>query len=390
MCDGYSKGSAPLGLIKSRNRLIKPKNLAFRAMRVWGRVRSHIRLEDMLSWKKLAFPVLIFVVFPGAVAYAGFFSFFGDIFSKVSTQEKNINSQNIVLLAAAAGPEFLPKDTYAEVNTVAGSALLADAGPVGGPADVYDSDYDHGQISTYVVRDGDSLSTIANMFNVSINTILWANDLSRGARLQVGQTLVILPVSGVQYTVKKGDTIASIAKKYKGEAEEIRSFNGIEDGASLDIGSLLIIPDGEIASIPTSTRPLTARLRNVGGPSYEGYYHAPLMNYRKTQGLHGWNGVDLVSYDGTGAFVAASAGGVVFFVKQGCTKGYRSCGGGYGNYVVINHANGTQTLYGHLKSAVVRIGEEVAQGQLIGYEGNTGRSTGAHLHFEVHGAKNPF
>lgn len=332
--------------------------------------------------------MLVFVIFPGAVAYAGFFSFFSDIFTKVNTQEKSINSQNIVLLAAAAGPEFSPKSAPTDVSIVAGSALFADVGPMGGPASVEDEDYSHGQISIYVVREGDSFSAIADMFNVSINTILWANNIPRGAKLQVGQTLVILPVSGVQYTVKKGDTIASIAKKYKGDLDEITAFNGLEDNAKLEVGSLIIIPDGEIASAPAATLPATSKLRSVGGPSYDGYYRAPFISYRRSQGLHGYNGVDLVSYDGPGAYVMAAAAGEVIISRQGCTT--RGCNGGYGNYIVIKHGNGTQTLYGHLKGVAVRAGDHVAQGQLIGYEGNTGRSTGTHLHFEVRGARNPF
>src|SRR3989338_8618642 len=352
-------------------------------MRVLGRVRNHIRLNELFSWKKLAFPVFVFVVFPGAVAYAGFFSFFGDIFTKVNPQEKSINSQNIVLLAAAAGPEFSSKEAYPEVSTVMGSALLADAGPVGGPADVGGDEYNHGQISIYIVREGDSFSAIADMFEVTINTILWANDIPRGAKLQVGQTLVILPVSGVQYTVKKGDTVLSIAKKYKGDQDEIQHYNGLDDDAGLAVGSILIIPDGEIATPVVATRPATSKLRNAGGPALDGYYAAPLAgSYRKTQGLHGYNGIDLAQ--NRGAPVFSAAGGQVIVARG---SGYN---GGYGKYVVIAHANGTQTLYGHMNSVTVSAGDVVSSGQLVGTMGNTGRSTGPHLHFEVRGARNPF
>ena len=132
----------------------------------------------------------------------------------------------------------------------------------------------------------------------------------------------------------------------------------------------------------------TSKLRNASGPSYDGYYKAPLENYRRTQGLHGYNGIDLVSSDGPGAYVSSAAAGEVIISKGGCKS--RGCNGGYGNYVVLKHSNGTQTLYGHLKSNAVSAGDYVAQGQLVGYEGNSGRSTGTHLHFEVRGAKNPF
>lgn len=321
---------------------------------------------------------------PGAVAYAGFFSFWNEIFSKIETQEKQVTSQNVALLAAVGGPE-LPRGGLAEyeVESTAG-ALVPQAGPSGGPANLEEG-YDHGQISIYVVRAGDSFSSIAQMFNVSVNTILWANDLPRGAKLQIGQTLVILPVSGVQHEVKKGDTISSIAKKYKADAEEIVRYNGLEEGATLEVGSTLIVPDGEIPTptAPTRTVPATSKFRNLSGPVYDNYYSPPLPGgYRKTQGLHGYNGVDLALY--VNAPVFAAAGGEVIVARG---SGYN---GGYGKYVVIRHGNGTQTLYAHLNSVTVSVGEVVFSGQQIGTLGNTGRSTGPHLHFEVRGARNPF
>jgi murein DD-endopeptidase MepM/ murein hydrolase activator NlpD len=101
-----------------------------------------------------------------------------------------------------------------------------------------------------------------------------------------------------------------------------------------------------------------------------------------TQGLHGWNAVDIGAARGTPLHAAAD--GTVIVARIG---GYN---GGYGNYVVITHGNGTQTLYGHMKNVIVSSGQTVSAGQVIGYEGSTGNSTGPHLHFEVRGAANPF
>ncbi len=344
-----------------------------------------------LSWRTLALSMFVFLVIPVTVAYASFFSIFEDIFSKVSTQEQLINSQNMALLSASIGLSTAYATTTPEIMTVGESALLADVGPEGGLPDVDNRVENQGQISIYTVREGDSIASIAKMFDVSANTIVWANNIARGGKIVIGETLAILPVTGVQYTVKKGDTIASIAKKYKGDEDEIRSYNGFEEGGVLALGSLVIIPDGEIVTPVVAPKPkskTTSKLRNASGPNYEGYYKAPLANYRRTQGLHGYNGIDLVSHDGLGAYVSAAAAGEVIISKDGCKS--RGCNGGYGNYVVIKHSNGTQTLYGHLKGNAVSAGTYVAQGQLIGYEGNSGRSTGTHLHFEVRGAKNPF
>lgn len=356
-------------------------------MRMFGHGWSHMHFKSLphrageLSWKKLIFPVFIFLIFPAAVAYASllFLSPRGD-FLEVNMQKKSINSQNIILPSPIASPEFSSKDTSAYVSTVSESAVWAFSGPSGGLADVGDEDYNHGQISTYVVRGGDTFSSIANMFDVSVNTILWANNLPRGATLAVGQTLVILPVSGVQYTVKKNDTISGIATTFKGDVDEIRSYNDIASSEKLQVGTVIIIPDG-VSSMPTSA--LAARLRAVSGPSYDGFYAPPLSaGFRKTQGLHGYNGIDLALYRGAPVFSAAA--GTIVVARR---SGYN---GGYGKYVVIAHANGTQTLYGHLDSVTVLSGEVVSSGQQIGTIGNTGRSTGAHLHFEVRGARNPF
>ncbi|HSE35490.1 MAG TPA: M23 family metallopeptidase [Candidatus Paceibacterota bacterium] len=326
---------------------------------------------------------VVALLIPAAVAYAGFFSFIGDIFAKTTPKPtKQLNSQNVALASVAfstgvGGPiDDAP-------NVVAQTALMADTGPGGGLPDADTMDADPGHISVYVVRDGDTLASIADMFGVSVNTIVWANGLSRGKALSVGQTLVILPVSGVQHTVQSGDTMASIAKKYKGDLDEIRDFNGLDESTKLAIGDVLIIPDGEIATQAVTTRPAgSAKLRGTTGPALDGFFRSPMVGYRKTQGLHGYNGVDLASY--LGAPIYAAAAGDVIVSRAG---GYN---GGYGTYVVIAHANGTQTLYAHLSTTHVTVGQHVEQGDVIGAMGNTGRSTGPHLHFEVRGARNPF
>lgn len=329
--------------------------------------------------------MFVFLVLPGAVAYAGFFSFLNDIFVKVNTQEKTINSQNMALLASVAGSNYGLKESISEVNTVGGSAILPDSGPVGGLADVSDGTDNYGEISIYVVHEGDSLSSIAKMFDISVNTIVWANNMSRGQILKIGETLVILPVTGIQHTIKKGDTLSNLAKKYGSDVDEILSFNGIEEGA-LVVGEVLIIPDGEMVAVQPTTRPASSKLGGTTVTVASGYYRAPLANYRRTQGVHGHNGVDLGAH--LGAPILSAASGDVIIARSGCVS--RGCNGGYGNYVVVKHDNGTQTLYAHLLSVTVSVGDRLVQGQQLGTLGNTGRSTGPHLHFEIRGARNPF
>lgn len=238
-----------------------------------------------------------------------------------------------------------------------------------------------GQISVYVVRRGDTLSEIAEMFGVSTNTIVWANDIKRGS-IKEGQELVILPISGVRHTVKSGDTLKSIATKYKADLGDILSYNDLPSGAKLKAGDVVIIPDGVISVSQTSLARTSRSQASQGYPTYAGFYLRPIVGGRKSQGLHGNNGVDLAAPTGTP--ILASAGGKVIVSRAG---GYN---GGYGLYVVISHTNGTQTLYAHMSKNIVLSGQNVAQGQVIGAVGSTGKSTGPHLHFEIRGAKNQF
>ena len=236
------------------------------------------------------------------------------------------------------------------------------------------------QIILYVVRQGDSLSQIAKMYGVSVNTIVWANSI-KGA-IKEGDELVILPISGVSHTIAKGDTIRSVAAKYRADADEILAFNDMKAGDTLKVGSMLIIPDGEVQAAPLVSSKKTATLRNASGPTYKDYYMRPISGGVRSQGLHGFNGVDLAAPTGTPIY--ASAEGTVIVARS---SGYN---GGYGSYMVISHPNGTQTLYAHASKVSVSQGDTVVKGEIIGLVGNTGKSTGPHVHFEIRGATNPF
>jgi murein DD-endopeptidase MepM/ murein hydrolase activator NlpD len=235
-------------------------------------------------------------------------------------------------------------------------------------------------ISTYVVKQGDTLSTIAKMFGVSVNTVLWSNNLTVKDAIKPGQSLVILPVSGISHTVKKGDTLSTIASSYKADLAEIRNFNGLSEESIISIGDVIIVPDGEPRNISSGTIKVVSQSAVTVDSS--GYFIRPINGGVKSRGIHGYNAVDIAAPIGTNIF--ASAGGKVIISKNG------GWNGGYGNYIVISHSNGMQTLYAHLSSAISGVGETVKQGDLIGRVGSTGKSTGPHLHFEIRGGKNPF
>jgi len=293
----------------------------------------------------------------------------------------NFNSQTVPLLQPAVNLDPNPAKGGGNVTIVDGTALAAETSPSGtmaeqpAPAST--------QISVYTVHQGDTLSEIAQMFDVSVKTIVWANDIV-GGKISPGQVLVILPVTGIRHTVGKGETLASIAKKYKADADEIAEYNGLENG-KVAVGEIVIVPDGQILPQPTAVSASSARtspLRNAGGPRLDSYYTWPVSGGVLTQGLHGYNGIDIGASVGTG--ILAAANGVVIVARD---SGWN---GGYGSYVVIQHDNGTQTLYAHMSAVSVSVGDIVAMNQSIGRVGQTGKATGPHLHFEVRGASNPF
>lgn len=295
------------------------------------------------------------------------------VFSRVPEAKIIQNSQTMSVLESYLNPNpnAVGGASISLVDDMVLSSVSEDAGAFIDPGKS-----GTGQITTYTVRSGDTLGGIAEMFGVSSNTIRWANDLKTNT-LRVGQELVILPISGVKHTVKSGDTLDSLAKKYKADLADILSYNNLSSASKLSIGDVVIIPDGVMSANSTSVASANSQTRVVSG-----YFMRPLKGGVKSQGIHGYNGVDIAAPVGTPIY--ASADGVVILSRS---SGYN---GGYGLYVVIKHANGTQTLYAHMSRVNVVVGEQVSQGEIIGAVGNTGRSTGPHLHFEVRGAKNPF
>lgn len=243
-------------------------------------------------------------------------------------------------------------------------------------------------IKEYVVKNGDVIGGIAAQFGVSVNTILWANNLSVRSRIHPGDKLVVPPGTGVIHTVKKGDNVGKLAKLYEVKSQEIVEANGLQkDGIGLKVGQILFIPGGE-KSEAVVVRPVLEQQtrKNTGidkvaapppsieAPAGAGYIW-PTSNHRINQyyGLR-HTGVDIAGKIGNPNY-AARDGRVI---KSQC-----GWNGGYGCYIILDHGGGITTLYGHNSELLVSVGETVQQGQTIGLLGSTGRSTGPHLHFEV-------
>ncbi len=233
------------------------------------------------------------------------------------------------------------------------------------------------EVEEYVVLKGDNLTSIAEKFGISLETLLWANNLSSNSLLKIGQKLVILPVSGILHIVREGDTLGEIAQIYQADMEALIEFNMLIDEARIYAGDFLIIPGGK--------KPKNLQ-KYVQVPLSQSYFICPIPSLcRITQGLHWFNAVDFGN-GGCGEPVFAAAGGQVQRTGYFNISGY---------YVRILHANGVVTFYGHLSRIAVSPGQKVYQGQIVGYVGHSGLtvprgSAGCHLHFDVRFAKNPF
>jgi len=293
------------------------------------------------------------------------------------------NSQNVPLLETSIDPDMKNANDCSNLAMDEG-AIMTDTCDIGSGLE----NISNGEMTTYIVQEGDTLSEIAMQFDVSTNTIRWENNIT-GNTLKVGQKLNILPTTGVKHIVKKGDTIEKIAAKYDADVEDIKVFNGLSGNSSLKTGDILYIPNGIIKPTVVTEKPSTTKKptnNNTGStPTVYGYYMKPTVGPitspygSRKRAFH--YGVDIGASRGT--TVVAAADGVVVETLNSCREGRSSCGGRYGNYIVIAHNNGTTTRYAHLSKVSISVGEQVSQGERIGATGNTGHSTGPHLHFQI-------
>ncbi len=226
------------------------------------------------------------------------------------------------------------------------------------------------EVIEYIIKEGDNLSTIATKFNISLNTLLWVNNIGKNSPIKIGQKLMILPISGILHSIKNGDNLSSIAKTYKVNVDEIVSFNELSNTKDIFIGDMLIVPNGKM---PT-------KISNIALiPVADNQFIFPCEG-KITQGLHFKNAVDIANKCGK-PVVAAASGTIqrAGIIRIG------------GKRVTILHQNGVGTYYGHLSTILVTPGQQVNTGDIIGYIGNTGYTlgaTGCHVHFEVIGARN--
>lgn len=217
--------------------------------------------------------------------------------------------------------------------------------------------------TVYEVRSGDTLSAIASRFDVPLSWVLATNDLAT-TTIYPGQRLVI-PKGGVIHVVKAGETLSGIAADYGLDVGVLIQTNDL--AAEPAVGERIFIPNPpKVPSLTTGAAtflwPLRGTISSPFGPRVHPIYGVPSFH----------TGIDIAVPEGTS--VRAAAAGVV------TTAGWD---GGFGLLVVIDHGNGYQTYYGHLSKILVGAGERVEAAEVIALSGNTGLSTGPHLHFEV-------
>jgi murein DD-endopeptidase MepM/ murein hydrolase activator NlpD len=241
----------------------------------------------------------------------------------------------------------------------------------------------------YTVQEGDTLSSIAGQFGLETTDdvanwelLVWSNKpdiVSEDDFLQVGQKLRIPRGNGALHLVLSAETLFDIADQYGVDIEDIMSENGITDADVLNIGDELLIPRPTRFAPPSTGDGGAVGPEIVGGGDSSGFgfiwpITGPISSYF---GPNHPLGIDIDLFQNVGAPIGAAKAGTVSFAG-----GNACCS--YGYYVVVDHGDGFQTLYAHLSTIAVVEGQYVEAGQLIGYSGTTGYSTGPHLHFEVH------
>ncbi|MBI4235520.1 M23 family metallopeptidase [Candidatus Peregrinibacteria bacterium] len=311
-------------------------------------------------------------------------------------QAVSISAAAIVLTSLSPGGTFTAASMtysteYMDAYAISGNVLVADSDgylvkinpQTDAASRVGLTDY-----AVHTVESGESLSVIAERYDLKIETIAWENNITNGNKLRIGQKLMVPPVDGVSYKIKSGDSLEKIAKKYEITAEAIIAQNSLES-EMLAKGETLFLPGATpiypvapaIAGdyrVPAITRSDRSYAASSNVPAIGKIFIFPTTG-KITQGYHGGHYAYDIA-DRSKPPIWAAGGGTVIKASSG------TWGGGYGNHVIIDHGNGVQTLYGHMDSLNVYEGQWVSQGDVIGVMGNTGRvygATGIHVHWEV-------
>jgi hypothetical protein len=256
-------------------------------------------------------------------------------------------------------------------------------------------------VITYTVEAGDSVFGIAEKFSLKPETIMWANTtvlLDNPHRLQVGQVVNIMPTNGTYHKWSAGENLVKVAEFYEVVAQAVIEWAGNPfdifetniEHPDISPGTMLIIPGGRREMVdygpPRIPRDNPAIARTYG-PGHCGVLTDGLIG----DGIFMWPAPEhhLSGYDFSpetnhnGIDIAGDTGDSIWAIDEGVVVYAGWSYSGYGNLVVIDHGNDWQSLYAHLDTIYVGCGESVYQGASIATMGNTGNSSGSHLHLEL-------
>jgi LysM repeat protein len=285
--------------------------------------------------------------------------------------------------AAPANDLDTSAPTAAELAPVVEAPVIVDVAlaPAAVPLTFVGRKPEH-ELQIYRVERGDTPNGIADKFGIQAATLLGGNpQLSQeSSLLQTGVDLVILPIDGVLHDVQPGDTLESISAQYGVPVETIIAYapNNLEFPYRLYPETQILVP-GAVRDVFVWTPPTLAAVRGSSGgiaPAIvgTGTFIYPVNSRNFTQYFwYGHPGFDIALAEGS-TVVASDTGTVTF-------AGWNIYG--FGNLIVVNHGNGYETFYAHLSGISVVPGQIVYQGNVIGATGNTGNSSGPHIHFEI-------
>ncbi|MFW5998737.1 MAG: peptidoglycan DD-metalloendopeptidase family protein [Bacillota bacterium] len=289
--------------------------------------------------------------------------------SNISNQQEEIKKEVENLLAENEGKSInktsgqLNENNFEEDNSITTNSSQIAENKSHNDKDSLDKNIPLvNKITEHRVKNGENLWTIAQKYNIDIDTIIGANDITNMNRIQKNDILKILPEKGIIYKINPGENLWTISRQFDIAIDKITKANDISNPDLVKPGAVLVLP-GVTPEFSYKERlndnfiqPVNGRISSNFGMRW-GSKH---------------EGIDFAVNTGT-KIKAAKAGRII----------YSDWASGYGHTVIIEHRKGVRTLYGHNSKLLVQGGQYVERGEVIALSGNSGRSTGPHLHFEI-------
>ncbi|MBB6478669.1 peptidoglycan DD-metalloendopeptidase family protein [Spirochaeta isovalerica] len=315
--------------------------------------KGQVRYFSSFSVRKTSVPLYIIPFISALLFFSVILNFIEVLWQR---NEPHYNIEHLILPGEKSG---IPEE----------NRLMKAAAPFYKPSDGYLMEKNDGiQVSEYTLREGDRFSIIAGKYNVSLDTLISINNLSENSIAEEGLVIRIPDKSGIFHKVVKNDTLISIAEKYNLDIMTLQDANNLISTV-IRIGQNLFIPDGTLPD-DTKEKIIGSRFIIPAEGAVKNNYGAYLD---PVTGLKYYNyGIDIVNKKGTPVYAAKS--GII---------GNTSYNAYYGRVIQLNHSDSMQTIFSCLDSIVVKPGDKVERGDLLGYMGNSGFRAGEHLQFSI-------